>query len=109
MFAHYFEERIGGKVIEAPCVGFVAYRILPENKEAFIHEIYIAPEHRKEGAGGHLMNQVAEEALAAGCRFLTASISHAAKTATTALRSALAYGFRVHSSNINEIFLIKEI
>ena len=109
LFAAYYKERSGGSVLEAPCVGFVAYRVIPGTTEAFIDEIYIAPEHRMTGSGSALLNEVAEKVKALGMKHLTCSISPAARNSSQALAAAIQYGFKLHSTGVNEVFLMKEI
>jgi len=109
LYAAYYKERMGGLVIEIPSVGFVAYRFFAGTNEAFIDEIYIAPGHRMTGGGSKLLNQVAEKMKALGMKHLTCSISPAAKNSSQALAAALQYGFKLHSTGVSEVFLMKEI
>ena len=109
LYAHYYEERRGGQVLEAPCIGFVAYRIIPEQSEVFLDEVFVMPEHRKSGAGSALLNEVAERARAQGVKLMGCSISPAARGSSEAMAAAIAYGFRLLSTGPSEIFLVKEI
>jgi GNAT superfamily N-acetyltransferase len=106
LYAEYFEERVGGKVFENEA-GFVAFKVTGE--EVFLHEVYVRPEHRKLGLGSLILDRIAEVAKADGAKVMTCSISPAARGSSAAMASALAYGFKLHSTGAHEVFLAKEI
>lgn len=109
LYAIYYEERSGGQVVEFEDLGFVAYRVLPDSKEVFLDEIFIIPGHRAKGSGSALLNEVCSRVKPGGTKYMTCSISPAAKGSSEALAAALRYGFKLHSTGAHEVFLMKEI
>lgn len=106
LYAEYYEERTGGQVLEVEG-GFVAYKVT--GQEVFIDEIYVRPALRKTKSGAGMLDRVGDESRALGCKFMTCSICPAANGSSEALAAAIAYGFRLHSTDADRVFLAKEI
>lgn len=112
--AHYVLEREGFETLEAK-EGFVIYKI--NGPECYIRDIYIAPDFRSTGAGKRLADRVSEIAKERGCNTLVGTVvpligddpTKARAFATESMRMQIAYGFKIHSCNVNEIVLSKEI
>jgi len=106
LYANYVLEREGFSTIEDPC-GFATYKIVGE--ECYLRDIYLLPEHRKDGVGRKLADEVSRIALSQGCTKLTGTVCPSTRGSTDSLKALLAYGFAVHESRIDFIVLVKEL
>jgi len=105
-FAKYKEERENALVVEDEN-GFATAIFLED--AVYIDEIYVIPEKRKSNIASNYANQIAEKAKKLGYHKLLGSVCPSAKGATTSLKVLLAYGFELHSTNSELIYLEKEI
>ena len=105
-WALYVEEREGLQVLEKG-YGFVCYKI--NGEECFIQAIFIRKENRLKKMGTNLMDEISEIAKKEGCKFMTATITKFDSDATSSLRAALAYGFKLADANNGTILITKKI
>lgn len=94
MLAAYYRERQGLEVLETEW-GFCAWQYKPELSAAYIVEIYVIPDCRKDGVARAMADCVAVEARERGCGWLYGSVAPAARGATASLKVLLAYGMEV--------------
>lgn len=107
-WAHYVKERLGWEVLERE-YGFIAYSISAGGKDAWIEEIYLAPEFR----GGPLAFRLAEEVegavLKEGVSSLWGRIYPGIPGSERSLKKALSYGFKLAGFEGGAIIIKKEI
>lgn len=87
--------------------GFATYHI--NGQECYIEDIYVTPEERKNSRARELADQIAAEAKAAGCKYLTGSVNTSIKDPTTSMKVLLAYGFKFLRSEPRIVWFCKEI
>lgn len=107
MYAQYLIERTDDHIIEDER-GFVTYRYLNE-KQCYIVDIFVLPEHRDMGVASSLADRVAAEARSLGRTELVGTVIPSAKAATASLMVLLAYGMVLDSATVNLIAMKKGI
>lgn len=105
MYADYVIEKTGDEIIESE-VGFAVYRYLNE-KQVYITDIFVRPEHRKIGAASALADGVCILARKRGCTELLGSVVPSLKGSTTSLKVLIGYGMRLDSAT-NDLILFKK-
>lgn len=106
LFAKYIEE-IAGKEIVEDQLGFATF--YPVNDGMYIEDIYVVPHARKAGVASVYADKIALIAKDRGFKKLYGSIKPTNKTSTDAMKALLAYGFKIDSSAMNAIALVKEL
>lgn len=107
LYADYIRELTYGDVLETE-QGFATY-VFTQDDTCYIKEIYIKPEHRKDGAATSLADEIVVAAKAKGCKRLLGSVTPSAKGSTRSLKVLLAYGFKLASSTNDYIIFEKEL
>ena len=87
--------------------GFVVWRF--DGRNIYIIEMYILPEHRKNGNGRALISQLEEIAVTQGAEAITAGIYLEDKCSTTTVIAALMGGFQIYSANGGVLQIAKVI
>jgi len=105
-YGDYLKERRAVEVIENED-GFIAFKI--HGEECFLEDIYVAPEKRKTRIGSELVLQMETFAKDMSCKYVTCNVWPSAHGSTVSLKAALANGFKLHSSVVDKIILIKEL
>lgn len=98
LYAKYLIERTNDRILET-AHGFATYRILPEQKSAYIIDIYVESDFRKAGTASQMADEIAKIAKKEGCNKLLGSVVPSAKNSTDSIRVLLAYGMKIHSSS----------
>lgn len=106
LYAAYIAEREGKEIVEDQH-GFATFSQL--NDLLYIEDIFVVAEQRKNGYAAKYADQIAEIAKERGLKGLLGSVKPSAKGSTESLKILLAYGFRLHSSEQNAIFFVKEL
>jgi len=108
LMAKYFEEREGFFIMETE-EAFASYKITEE--QCYIKDIYVLPEHRKDGIASNLADKIVEKAKRHGCTMLVGSVSPEANGATNSMKVLLCYGLKLSHINKDEglIIMAKEI
>lgn len=106
LYANYVKEREGKEILESEH-GFATYQIA--GPECYIKDIYIVPEMRTSGLAGKMADEIAVIAKEKGCKFLSGSVCPTANESTTSLRVLLSYGFKLAKSEVNLIWMVKEL
>ena len=107
LWSSYYKERLNWDSIEVEGQGFVLYAIRPPL--ASIEDIYIAPQFRKSNLALGLANQVSSLAREAGCSELRTQVWLGTKGSERAVRTNIAYGFKMIEANNNCILFSKEL
>lgn len=107
MWFDYVKERLNWETIEIEGCGFICYEIRPP--VVVMHDIYIAPEHRKTGIALELANQVTEIAKVQGCAHAQTQVWPGTAGAERAMSVDLAYGFKMISAQGGSIVMQKDI
>lgn len=107
LYADYLRERTDDQIIETE-LGFVTYRFLNE-KQAYIIDIYVVPEHRKLGAASGMADMVVEIAKRRGCTELIGTVVASAKGSDISLKVLQGYGMTLKSHSDSCIIMGKEI
>ncbi len=106
LFAKYIEELAGKEIIEDE-LGFATFYQV--NDGMYIEDIFVLPYARKSGHASLYADKIAVIAQERGLKKLYGSIKPSNKTSTEAMKTLLAYGFRIDSSAMNAIALVKEL
>lgn len=108
LYAQYIKEREGKEILETD-KGFATFTVL-NNGECYIQDIYVLPDHRQTGAASEMAARITEIAKSRDCHTLVGSVCVSTNNPTTSLKVLLAYGFKLHSvQNNNMIFLTKDL
>lgn len=110
LFAKYIKELKNFETIEDE-FGFITYSFLEEGREkwCYIEELYVVPEKRKTGKVVELADAVSKIAIENGCTKLLGSIVPSYSNSHRRLEILMSYNFKIHSSQDNLIYLIKEL
>jgi GNAT superfamily N-acetyltransferase len=106
LYARYVLEREGMEIIETD-ISFVTYYFV--EKECYIKDVFVHPDHRKTGEATRLGDEITKIAKLKGCTKLYGTICPSAKGSTESIQFLLSYGFKLDSSVANFIALVKEI
>lgn len=103
MLAAYSKEREGVLTEIEPEKGFATWKMIPPpppqamnpqpEKSAWLIDIFVAPEYRKNGVASTLADRVAAAAKAQGATKLLGSVDARNHTRTAAMKAILAGGF----------------
>jgi GNAT superfamily N-acetyltransferase len=109
MLAAYELERQGTRTEIEPGKGFATWKLLfdpsigeaaqgqlaqqPPPRDAYLVDIFVAPEYRKNGVAGSLAERVSLAAKALGANRLVGTVDTGARTRATAMLAMLSYGF----------------
>lgn len=107
LYAQYLSERTDDKIIESS-FGFATYRFL-NDKQVYVVDIYIDPEHRNKRAGSDMVELIAAVARSRGCSEMLGTVVPSCKNSTTSLKILLADGMKLDSASDNLIVFKKEI
>jgi GNAT superfamily N-acetyltransferase len=105
-YASYIKEKADIELIEHEH-GFTTFSI--QNGHAFIHDMWVHKDHRKEGIASYFLKEIEIVAWAAGCKYVLASVQINSNGMHEALLVQFAKGFRIISANEKELNLAKEI
>ena len=106
MYKAYMQEREQVEILEHP-MGFATYKNL--EGATYICDIYVKPDHRKDGVASFLADKITNIAKERGHTALIGSVSPAAVNATASLKVLLAYGFELMSSTPELVYFKKRI
>jgi hypothetical protein len=105
LYADYIKEHRNDECIESD-KGFCTYRYI-NDKQVYIVDVYIAPEHRKSKEAYKMADIIVEEAKQKGCTQLLGTVIPSAKNSTTSLKFLLGYGMSLDSS-ANDLIVFKK-
>lgn len=106
LLANYFRERENFHTMETE-EAFVTYSIT--GTQCYIKDIYVLPDHRKDGVASNLADKVVGEAKKLGCTMLVGSVCPSANRATDSMKVLLCYGMKISHIEKDLIFMVKEI
>lgn len=106
MYSQYLKEREGFDVLQVTD-GFATYKITGD--ECYLRDIYVTPEHRKDGVATALADAICEIARGRGCRWLVGSVCTEANGAHASLLVLLAYGMKLKKAEKDMIYFYKGI
>lgn len=107
MYGAYVKERLGKEYYET-AFGFVIYSWYLEDA-IYIEELYIKLEHRLEGFGTLMVDEVCDIARKAGKKYLVGTVCPSANGATISIKALLAYKMHLWRIEGDLIFLSKEL
>jgi GNAT superfamily N-acetyltransferase len=108
LYAEYLSERTNDKILEMD-FGFATYRHMPDQKTTYIVDIYIKPEHRKQGFAALLADQISQEAKDIGHSKIIGTVVPSAKGSNDSLKVLLGYKMKLQSSGPDWIVFEKEL
>lgn len=106
LYAQYMEELDGTQFIEYDW-GFVSFKDI--NGRFYIEDVFIVKDRRGEDLWAELLSQLIELAKDGGYKEIYGSVVPSRKNATWMTKYLFKLGFKIHSSQENLIFFIKEI
>lgn len=106
LYASYIKERLNKEIIETD-KGFVTYYFI--NDGCYIEELYVLPEFRRSKEAFKFGDMVTEIAKQKNCNKLYGSVVPSTSGSTDTLMGLLKYGFKLDSTAINFIVVVKEI
>lgn len=104
MYKQYIKDGEQAEVVEFE-YGFLVLKY--EGPYLYIETIYVAPEVRKTGYGREMLEYAEERVLSEGLMGVLGSCSPGRKGATISMKSMLACGFELLSSDKDIIYLVK--
>lgn len=105
-YGQYLLEREGISILENE-YGFVTYSITDNN--CFIYDMFITKEHRLNGNGVKLVNELVGIAKSLKAEYLFCTCIPSTVNSTESMKAILSYNFTLHSSKENEILFKKRI
>ncbi len=102
----YINEREGKFIVE-DTRGFATYLYMPE--AVYIEEMFVKQPFRKLGVGGEIAEEIYKLARARGLKKAVTTIAPRAGGSTESLKAIVAHGFKLDSSNLELIYLVKDI
>jgi len=106
LYRAYLKEREGAELIAYEW-GWCSYRV--EADHVYLIDIYVVPEERQAGRGVQLLSQVENVALEFGKPAVLGSIATNVQGADKMYKIMNGLGFKIHSSDKDIIYMIKEI
>lgn len=106
LYGDYILERENQGIVESE-YGFATYQV--SGHECYIKDIYVIPEMRTSGLASKMADKIAGLAKEKGCTYLSGSVCPSTNNSTSSLKVLLAYGFKLAKSDVNMIWLIKEL
>jgi GNAT superfamily N-acetyltransferase len=91
LFTAYVRERSDADVLVEPGKGWATWR-LASPAEVFIVDLYVAPEHRRNGVGTAIVDKIVAAGREVGAKKLSGAIDSRALNRTDSMRAFLAYG-----------------
>lgn len=110
LIEEYWKEEEGKSVISLPHKGFIAYQHV--GNEFFITDMFVVKTSRGHGYGQKLGQMAEELAKELGCSAMTCNVHITgvnAGRATRKVRIFTEFGFRIDTTGMNVITMIKEI
>jgi len=112
MYAAYLLESQSKHMLETPH-GFLTYgfNCVPgvNFPHAYIEELWIKPEYRREGHAARMADKVADIARERGVTKMIGSVSLDRNNADANLEVLRRYGMRLFAAHSNAIFVVKDI
>jgi GNAT superfamily N-acetyltransferase len=121
MLAAYELERQGTKTEIEPGKGFATWKLLfdpknpnggfaaPQPRDAYLVDIFVAPEYRKNGVAAGLANRISLAAKGLGANRLIGTVDTGANTRSTAILAMLSYGFEFDRVDGSLLVFTREI
>lgn len=108
MHAEHLREYYGKeKLVDPYGRGFAVY--YPLRDGMYVEDVWVRPEYRKQNVASGLVDKIAFVALTKGLKKLFVTVKPSYKHSTESMMVCLSYGFRLDSSTIDGIGLVKEI
>lgn len=107
LYGKYIEERAGRHIVEKEH-GFATYQYMTDNL-VYIQDIYVEPEYRKSKLATQIADEIVDQAVKDGKRYLLGSVDLAAIGADVSKQVLKSYGMSVYLESGSIIFYIKEI
>lgn len=104
-YAEYL--KLHGKHLLEVDEGYATYMDFKDG--IYIEDIYVRPEHRKDGIASKMADVIAMIAKTKGLNKLYGSVRPSYQYSTESMKILLAYGFKINSSAVDAIALEKEI
>jgi predicted GNAT family acetyltransferase len=108
MYAQYILERTDDLILESK-EGFATYRYMNDGKAVYIIDIFVLPQHRKEGIAARLADQIVIEAKAKGATELLGSVVPSTKNSTISMQVLVGYGMTLASSSNDFVVFRRDI
>lgn len=106
LYAAYLKEREDFQIVIREH-GFATYRLLGE--ECYIRDIYTVPAARMANVANDMADEVTEIAKAAGCKYLSGTVSVLANNCTASTLVLAHYGFTLVGVRDNTLLYKKDI
>lgn len=106
LYAQYLIEKTERKILESED-GFITYEI--EGEHCYIADIFVVKEKRLQGIAMKMCLQVGDIALKEGCKFIIGTVQVRDRESTESLNACLKMGMRLTRSDVNTIYLIREL
>lgn len=105
-YAEYIFEKAGIQLIEWDH-SFITYSI--EGDVCMIHDLWVDSEYRRKGIAWNMADYVTIIAKENGCKKLVSTLMVHSNKSDEALKSQLAYGFKLIGSDSEKLYLAREI
>lgn len=105
-YAKYIFEKAGIQLIEWEH-SFITYSI--EGDVCMIHDLWVDIEHRRKGIAWEMADYVTIIAKENGCKKLVSTLMVHSNGCNEALKTQMAYGFKIIGSDSEKLYLAREI
>lgn len=106
LFGKYIKERNNKEIIENE-KGFMTYYFVDD--ACYIEDVYVLPEYRRSRLCVNFGEEVEKIAKEKGCKKLYGSVVPSAPYSTINLMGLLNFGWKLDSSAINFILVVKDL
>ncbi len=107
MYGQYLTERTNKGIVESEH-GFATFEYLPGDI-VYIVDLYVDPKFRKEKIASTMADNICEQAIKAGKKYLLGSVDVRAKGAEDSVKVLEAYGMKPYKAAEPMIFFIKPL
>ena len=111
LYSQYLTERTNDEIIETGG-GFATFRFITNehgDKDVYIIDIFVVPEHRRKGLAAALADQVVACAKERGCKRVIGTVVPSTKGSTASINVLIGYGMTLHSAANDLIVFFKDI
>lgn len=106
LYAQYVKERENAEVLEYDW-GFATYKMAKDH--VYLQELYVVPTERKNGHCKQMYEDVLKVAKDAGIKVMYGSVVPSTPFGNSMYKIMLDYGFKLHSSSTDIVYLKKDI
>lgn len=109
LYLDYIKERLNKESIIWEGKAFLIYTVNEQLKEAYLQDVYVAPEYRKQGILAKFQDEFEDMMKERGCTHILGSVQPSANGSTHGLAYCLKRGYKLLETGDDYIWLRKEL